>query len=260
MNIASHKVKSPLRYPGGKSRAVIQILKCIPPHVTTVCAPFLGGGSIELALAARGIEVYAYDNFKPLVHFWNELLHHPKQLSKQVQQFYPLTKAQFYDLQKNYDNLSTQQKTAAFYALNRASFSGVTFRGGMSPHHPRFTKKAITQLATFTVNHLHVDCMDFKASISKHPHDFLYLDPPYYNAQKLYGDSNDSTSFNHAALANLLHQRNNWILSYNDCSYIRTLYKGFKIKPLKWNYGMNASKRSNEILVFSDNLHYLFNS
>jgi DNA adenine methylase len=249
-----HKLKSPLRYPGGKSRAVTQILKYIPPDVETICAPFLGGGSIELALAAKGIEVYAYDNFEPVIHFWRELLRHPKQLCSQVQRFYPLTKTQFYHLQKNFKILPAKQKAAAFYVLNRASFSGVTFRGGMSPYHPRFTKKCIEQLATFDAKHLHVACLDFKPSIAKHPHDFLYLDPPYYNSQKLYGDNNENVSFDHAILAHLLHQRNNWILSYNDCSFIRSLYKGLEIKPLHWKYGMNTSKRSNEILILSKDL------
>ena len=244
-------LKSPLRYPGGKSRAVKQILSYFPENITTVCSPFLGGGSIELALAQKGIKVYAYDNFKPLINFWQELLQHPKRLRNQVKGFYPLSKSQFYILQKN-EKLPKEKQAAAFYALNRSSFSGVTFQGGMSPNHPRFTRKGIDSLATFKASCFHVAHMDFTQSISKHPDDFLYLDPPYYNAAQLYGNGNFSNKqFDHVQSATLLKTRTRWILSYNDCAYIRRLYKGHKIVKLHWSYGMNKNKQSSEILIFS---------
>ena len=67
-------MKTPLRYPGGKSRAIKHILPHIPPDCGELCSPFLGGGSIELAVAERGTKVHAYDIFKPLVWFWESLL------------------------------------------------------------------------------------------------------------------------------------------------------------------------------------------
>ena len=62
--------KSPLRYPGGKSRAVKQVLALLPRGLDLLCSPFLGGASIELACAGRGIAVRGYDSFQPLVAFW----------------------------------------------------------------------------------------------------------------------------------------------------------------------------------------------
>ena len=59
----SSLIKSPLRYPGGKSRAVKHILPYFPENTTTVVSPFMGGSSVELNLAAKGIEVYASDKF-----------------------------------------------------------------------------------------------------------------------------------------------------------------------------------------------------
>ena len=47
--------KSPLRYPGGKARAVEQILRVIPDTETTLVSPFFGGGSIEIAAADIGL-------------------------------------------------------------------------------------------------------------------------------------------------------------------------------------------------------------
>ncbi|MDA8215915.1 MAG: DNA adenine methylase [Nitrospiraceae bacterium] len=64
-------LKSLLRYPGGKSKAIDIICKLIPEGTTELCSPFFGGGSVELACTSKGIRVYGYDIFEPLVEFWH---------------------------------------------------------------------------------------------------------------------------------------------------------------------------------------------
>jgi DNA adenine methylase len=68
------RVKSPLRYPGGKTRGVKEIIKYFPPGLNRLCSLFLGGGSIELELANKGVEIFGYDIFEPVVTFWQVLL------------------------------------------------------------------------------------------------------------------------------------------------------------------------------------------
>ena len=243
---------SPLRYPGGKSRAVKQILEFIPPNIKTICSPFFGGGSIELALASKGINVKGFDVFAPLVNFWQVLLRSPKELSKNVRQLYPMTSSKFYLTQREYKSIRGRIKqAAAFYALNRASFSGTTLSGGMSPDHPRFTEKGIDSLSCFKVDNLTVDNSDFKDALRENENEFLYLDPPYMNGKALYGEKgNAHKHFDHRALFDVLKKRDGWILSYNDCEKVRRLYDGHRMLTLKWGYGMNNTKRSNELLIF----------
>jgi DNA adenine methylase len=246
-------LKSPLRYPGGKSRGVKEIIKYFPAEVDRVCSPFLGGGSIELELVSRGVEVFGYDIFEPLTDFWQELLKNPDKLSKRVKEYYPLTRTKFYDLQKTFHNLKNKEDRAAiFFVLNRASFSGATLSGGMSPNHPRFTPTAIDYLSRFKTDNFHVEKADFKTSLAKHKEDFLYLDPPYLIESKLYGvKGNTHRDFDHEGLAEILTKRMGWILSYNDCPEVRKLYAGFRMVVLHWAYGMNANKKSNELLIMS---------
>jgi DNA adenine methylase len=247
------QIKSPLRYPGGKTRGIKEIIKYFPPGLDKVCSPFLGGGSIELELANRGVEVFGYDIFEPVVTFWQVLLTDARGLATFIKQFYPLTPSKFYSLQKEYFKIKNKKKrAAAFYALNRASFSGTTLSGGMSPNHPRFTKPNIEQLANFKIDNLHVSRADFKKSLTKHKNDFLYLDPPYFIESKLYGKNGDThRDFDHDGLAAIITKREGWILSYNDCPKVRTLYKGFKTLTPQWVYGMNKDKKSNELLILS---------
>lgn len=247
-------VKSPLRYPGGKSRAVNQIMGLIPRDLESICSPFVGGGSIELACASRGIEVHAYDAFEPLVEFWQVALEDAALLARGVSKHYRLSRTEFYALQKQFYDIDERfERAAAFYALNRASYSGTTLSGGMSPGHPRFTESSIERLRNFEIDNFNVKLADFTESIPAHSDDFMYLDPPYANGEKLYGDSgNMHHEFDHEALADLIRSRDGWILSYNDCDKVRSLYDGFTFQDVDWAYGMANNRASNEVLILSD--------
>tara|TARA_R100001509_G_scaffold164204_1_gene140967 strand:+ start:2206 stop:3099 length:894 start_codon:yes stop_codon:yes gene_type:complete len=196
-------MKTPLRYPGGKSRAVKYILPLIPEDCGELCSPFLGGGSVELAVAERGTKVYGYDIFAPLVWFWEALLEDPERLSSisdsyRVEKEYdhkgkierkkglPLESfRQFRDEIK--EELSKKDPQFSFdlaakvYAINRSSFSGATLSGGFSKRasYARFTDSSIDRIRNFKEPNLLVQRMDFKQSIARHPNAFLYLDPPY---------------------------------------------------------------------------------
>jgi DNA adenine methylase len=57
--------------------------------------------------------------------------------------------------------------------------------------------------------------------------------------------------FNHALLFDLIKTKNNWIITYNNCDYIKNLYKDYVIIHVNWSYGMNTSKISSEIIIIS---------
>ncbi len=256
MLVLRKEPRSPLRYAGGKSRGIIKISSFIPHETDVIYSPFLGGGSIELACVNNGITVYGYDNFKPLVEFWQCLLNNRIKLAKIIKEYYPLSKDRFYELQKSQHRSQSKYKRAAiFYVLNRSSFSGTTMSGGMSPNHPRFTISSIERIENFQIKNLHVEQADFKESIPKSKDNLLYLDPPYLIDQKLYGNKGDlHCGFDHEGLAKILKNRDNWILSYNDCSQIDKMYDAFEFYYPKWKYGMSNNKNSREVLILSNDL------
>jgi DNA adenine methylase len=248
--------RSPLRYPGGKNRAVKSIYSFIPENETKLCSPFLGGGSIELACTKR-MKVHGADIFEPLIAFWKTLLEKPEQLAKRVEVYLRnWSRTEFYNLQKRYLHLESElERAAAFYALNRSSFSGTTLSGGMSPGHPRFTESSVQRLRDFKANNFEVELADFREVIPKYADHFLYLDPPYMNGQALYGIKGDThKTFEHESLAEMLLKRDRWIMSYNDCEEIRKLYKDYRILPIEWIYGMSKDKTSKEILILSPDI------
>ena len=270
--------KTPLRYPGGKSRAVKTILPHIPVDCKELCAPFLGGGSIELAVAARGTRVYGYDAFRPIVWFWRALLENPEVLAQTSDSFRRLSVynhkgniekkkglpkksfIQFRDeIKKELNKPSPQfsyDLAAKVYAINRSSFSGATLSGGFSERasYARFTDSSIDRIREFSQSNLTVECLDFKDSIKKHPNAFMYLDPPYMlsdkQREKLYGKSGDThADFDHEGLFELLKDRKDWVMSYGgEAKKILQMYEGFDIIDLsgEWAYGMKNVKSAQE--------------
>lgn len=270
--------KTPLRYPGGKSRAVKTILPHIPVDCKELCAPFLGGGSIELAVAAQGTRVYGYDAFRPIVWFWKALLQDPIKLAKISDSYRVLNnyehkgktetkkglpKQSFIQFRSEIEKelkkpnpKFTYELAAKVYAINRSSFSGATLSGGFSERasYARFTDSSIERIENFKQPNLTVECLDFKDSITKHPDAFMYLDPPYMlsdkQREKLYGKKGDTHSdFDHEGLFEILKDRKNWVMSYGgEAEKILQMYEDFDIIDLsgKWTYGMKNVKSLKE--------------
>ena len=258
------QVKSILRYPGGKQRAMKILADFIPRDETEICSPFLGGGSFELYCAsALKMRVYAYDTLSPLVEFWQTLLKNPSRIADCVAGYLPeLKKETFYRLQRTQSWIDGKpERAAAFYVINRASFSGCTLSGGMSPSHQRFTPKSVERVREFPAGavkpYFHVKEMDFEDSINLHQRGMIYADPPYWlRNQNLYGDrSSARESFDHQKLHDVLISRGGrWLLSYNDCEEVRKLYDGHVMVAPTRSYGMSKNKKSRELLILSKRL------
>jgi DNA adenine methylase len=268
-------MKTPLRYPGGKSRAVKYILPHIPEDVPRLCSPFFGGGSVELAVANRGTEVVGYDKMKQLVWFWQGLCGDNNRLADEVERLreqYTIrngdtvtgcSKDSFHQYREDLKIetfMFSYERAAKYYAINRASFSGATFSGGWSERasYARFTESSVQRIRDFKAQNFRVDYADFEYAILWHPKAFLYLDPPYLlqgSQNSLYGVNGQLHSgFDHQKLYELLSDRTDWVMSYNDCKEIRDLYCDRKIIEAKWAYGMkNIGKKtmgsSSEILI-----------
>lgn len=243
-----------LRYPGGKTRAVNILYKYIPENTKTVISPFFGGGSFEIFLANKNIKILGYDNFYPLVCFWKAVLNDKERLIKLVKDFYPLRKNEFYAVQKNIAFLVDETEIGAvFYVLNRCSFSGTGLSGGMSSNHPRFTPSSIERIEKFNTK-FQIEYMSFDKSIIKND-GLIYADPPYLVEQSLYGNKGDMhDGFDHLLLAKLLNERENFILSYNNCEQVHSMYHKHKFIYPEWSYGMGNSKQSKEVLIISKDI------
>lgn len=246
-------MKSPLRYPGGKTRAVKLLTERIPHGTKTLLSPFVGGGSFELS---TGLDVKANDLFVPLYTFWSVLKSNPDELERRVRALMPVEKETFMRLRRSILEIRDPvDVAAAYYIINRCSFSGSTFCGGFSKEAStgRLNESSLKTLRSVNLDRFdfsNLDCCDF---LNAHPESdgtFVYADPPYYISTYIYGKDGDMhESFDHVRFANTIKRRKDWLLSYNDCEYIRELYSDCIIEPVSWSYGMNAKKPSSEVLI-----------
>lgn len=263
--ISFNENKSPLRYPGGKSRAckIIEetINNCKPiSKFKRLISPFFGGGSFEFYLQNKYyLDVIGNDKFEPLYNFWVNIKYNKKELSNVLRTLRPVTKEQFLNYRQLIANkdIDSLKRAAYYFVINRCSFSGATLSGGFSKEssEKRFTSNSINNILSLNLSKIVFENKDFIEFLDKYYQDdeetLIFLDPPYYlNNPKLYGDNGDLHEyFDHKALFEILKKRKNWVLCYNDCDYINKLYTDYEIYNVNWSYGMNKSKESSEIII-----------
>lgn len=256
-------MNSPLRYVGGKTRACKILDEILTTHfdmnhITTIISPFFGGGSFEFYLHNKySYNIIANDKFTPLITFWNASKSSNNALTNNLYTYENVTKNMFHEMRTNIMSESGLQQATHYFIINRCSFSGATLSGGFSQEasKKRFTKSSVDRIATLMLDNFTFFNQDFTEFLDEHneQNSILFADPPYYlDSSKLYGVKGDlHEQFDHEKLYQILSSKSNWILTYNDCPYIRNLYKDYKIIEATWSYGMNKSKKSSEIVIIN---------
>lgn len=256
--------KSPLRYPGGKTRACKKLDLIMKNHFNVsefnnLISPFFGGGSFEFYIQNNyKLNIIANDKFTPLYNFWNICKTNKEQLCIELtKKINMIDKDTFISLRKQImEEKNILNQSIMYFIINRCSFSGATLSGGFSVEasKKRFTQSSIERIRNLNLSKFNIYNLDFEKFINKHQdkQNLLFLDPPYYleKASILYGNNGDMhETFDHKKLYNCLSTKQNWIMTYNNCEYIKNLYKDFKIIETSWSYGMNKSKKSSEIVI-----------
>ena len=253
-------IKSPLRYPGGKSRAVETIAKLIPDF-DEFREPFLGGGSVFVYVKQRypNKKYWVNDLYSELYKFWTMTQKDVNALIDKVYQWreqYSIGKELFQFLNKNLTHFNDLEKAAAFFIFNRVTFSGTTLSGGYSESAftGRFTESSIKRLNDLAkvINGTKITNNDYEELVKKEGENvFIFLDPPYYSATKsaLYGkNGNLHKSFDHKRFAeNMKKCKHKWLITYDDSEYIRGLFSFANIIPWNLTYGMrNITENSDQ--------------
>ena len=252
-------MKSPLRYPGGKTRACKTLDEIINEKgfdKSVVISPFFGGGSFEFFLCNKyGSKLIVNDKFKPLISFWKSVQTRKVELCSELRKLLNVVSKSIFSTMRDTIMEDTDDfiQGYKYFVINRCSFSGATLSGGFSTESSkkRFTESSIKRTEDLNLNDVEFHNLDFETFL-KGKKGLIFLDPPYYlnENSKLYGKNGDMhENFNHEKLFQVLNKRKNWIMTYNNCDYIRDLYKNYEIREVKWSYGMNASKESSEIVI-----------
>jgi DNA adenine methylase len=258
---------SPLRYPGGKTRACKIIDEIIIKYFNLdnfniLLSPFFGGGSFEFYFQNKyGYKLCVNDKFTPLYNFWYQVKIDKYELCNELKKIKIITKEDFINYRKTILELNDNilQQAIQYFIINRCSFSGATLSGGFSEEasNKRYTVSSIDRIEKLNFNNIEIYNFDFEHFINTYSNDksIIFLDPPYYldKNSKLYGNDGDlHNNFDHEKLFNIIKLKKNWIITYNNCDYIKNMYKEYIILNVNWSYSMNKTKSSSEIIIISN--------
>ena len=238
----NYSYKSPLMYPGGKSRVCKKIRSYIPTDLTTLVSPFMGGGSIELNCACNNIKVIASDNFEPLVNFWQYFISDANKVIDIVLKLFPLSyeetvyyyKNELKPNQKNfYGNIySDLERAAIFLLMNKQSFRGLAL--SRTPQKKYLEASAniemFEKLRTWYNPNINVHNNDYRTTLDQYNGHFMYFDPPYVEKEDYYGSKSINNHFDHHEFKDRISCLDNrWVLSYLKHDLIIGLYQDFNI-------------------------------
>jgi len=267
MAIKIPKIKSPLRYPGGKSKALKQILPIIP-RFKEFREPMVGGGSVFFSLKQlnSNSSFWINDLNKELYFFWKYLKEKPEELIKEISKLkeeYKEDGRKLYEIL--FDKKSDFERAVRFFILNRITFSGLAEAGGYSEQafKTRFTDSSIERLkkASKVLQNTKITNKDYEKSLFEAGEEvFIFLDPPYYSTKKskLYGKKGKlHEEFNHERFVEVMRKcQHKFLITYDDSPEVWKLfdYPKFFIYPWKLQYGMNnykqkTAKKGNELFI-----------
>ena len=272
-------LKTPLRYPGGKSRAVTKMAQYFPDmrEYVEFREPFLGGGSVAIHMTKMypHLKITVNDLYEPLINFWVNLQTFGDELTKELKNLkitncnQDSARCLFAEM-KDVINDSTKtdlERAVAFYVVNKCSFSGLTESSSFSAQasDSNFSMRGIEKLPEYSeiISHWHINSYSYEYCFRTDVHDglFMYLDPPYDIKDNLYGKSGAMhKSFDHVKFAADCDEHNNinMLISYNSDQLVKDRFKNWSASEFKLTYTMRSvgeymrdQQERKELLLFN---------
>ena len=264
------KYTTPLRYPGGKSRA-IKFLSQHLPKIESYREPFLGGGSMALYVTQTypNTDVWVNDLYYPLYAFWMTLRDHGQQLCDDLRELktelgesYDAHKMAFDDAKDKLNN-DIYESGFNFYVANKCSFSGLTANSSFSKQASRanFTFRGIDKLPALSelIQGWRITNQSYEELLYGR-NAFVFLDPPYAIKDNLYGNKGDMhKSFDHEWFAaQACASEQDCMITYNSELFIKDRFPDWYQKDWDLTYTMRSSgtytkdqKKRKELLLLN---------
>ena len=269
--------KTPLRYPGGKSRACTKMDPYFPDlrNYTEFCEPFLGGGSVAIHVAKKypHLKITVNDLYEPLINFWVQLQQFGSELTDTIRNYKSThpnpdsAKELFLECKNriNDKSLDCIERAAAFYIVNKCSFSGLTESSSFSKQASisNFSMRGIEKLPQYSeiVSHWHINQYSYE-HLMENVHDglFMYLDPPYDIKDNLYGNKGSMhKGFDHDQFAaDCAAHDIPMLISYNSDQLVKDRFNDWNVAEFDLTYTMRSvgeymreQKTRKELLLFN---------
>ena len=276
-------LKTPLRYPGGKSRAITKMAQYFPDFnkYTDFREPFVGGGSVAIYVTKMHphLDVWINDLYEPLVNFWRQLqecgVELRDELTKQKEAYNaPDTARVLFTSSKeriNSSDCSPFDRAVAFYIVNKCSFSGLTESSSFSAQasESNFSFRGIDKLPEYQeiIKDWRITNHSYEYLMGQELHEgvFMYFDPPYDIKDNLYGKKGEMHKrFDHDKFAHDCdYHTMDIMVSYNSNQLIRDRFKGWAAAEYDLTYTMRSvgeymrdQQKRKELLLLNYETHH----
>lgn len=215
---------------GGKKALRDLIISVFPLYYERYIEVFGGGGWV-LFHKPPGNDFEVYNDFNGLLtNLYRCVREKPSDLIDAL--YFVLNSREDFNIVKDAlarDSIESDViKAAYFYQLIRYSYaSGLTSFG--SQPHDMWSNFPLIEQAHRRLSKVVIENKDFEKLIRQYdrPVSFFYLDPPYYETEKYYKNVGEGgfQEKDHIRLRDtLMNIEGKFLLSYNDCDFIREIY------------------------------------
>ena len=247
------KLSAPFGWVGGKSKLANDIVRLMPMH--DVYIEVFGGG-LNVLYAKPKIKLEVVNDINgELINLHRMIRNRPDSLSFYLKQFF-ISRELFYDMKfERFKPRNNIERAAIYYYLLSQSFGSMGSTFGMQTKARRKPKDIYKSFRKWS-NRLRfttIENMSFEKLIDTYDRDdaLFYCDPPYFMTEKYYKNTGGFGVDEHKLLAEKLRSiKGKFLLSYNDCEFVRELYDGFNIvssKEIDYTLGKNVHKNSKRV-------------
>ena len=269
-------LKTCLRYPGGKSRAVAKMDPYFPDlrNYEEFREPFIGGGSVAIHITKKypNLSIWVSDLYEPLVNFWKNLQSSGDNMKdllldlKSKNNTPDKARVLFNDAKVsiNDKNQNDLERAVAFYIVNKCSFSGLTESSSFSPQasNSNFSIRGIDKLPEYSklISNWKITNLSYEFLMEESENAFVYLDPPYDIKDNLYGRKGSMhKGFDHDKFATDCDACNLCqLISYNSDQLVKDRFKDWNAAEFDLTYTMRSvgeymreQKTRKELLLFN---------
>ena len=256
--MSNKALKTPLRYPGGKSRACTKMEQFFPDfsRYKEFREPFLGGGSVALHISKMypQLSIWVNDLYEPLVNFWQTIQDDGENLQYMIWSLknkYPdrdTARELFLESKEKINNeeLPSRDRAAYFYIVNKCSFSGLTESSSFSAQasESNFSYRGIEKISGYQkiIENWKITNLSYEDLLTDWEGAFIYLDPPYDIKDNLYGKSGAiHKKFDHDKFAEDCDKHTaHMMISYNSSQLIKDRFKEWSASEFDLTYTMRS--------------------
>lgn len=246
---AEKRVKPILRWPGGKTRLLPEILPLIPTH-RLYCEPFAGGLAVLLAKERSKAEV-VNDTNGTLVSLYRNVQYHLPAVIAEIE--YVLnSRRTLHDFLKQ-PGLTEIQRAARYLVCNKISFAGdchsfaVSRQSGGAGISRTNAQEAIKELNQ-RLDKVVIENIEYDHCIRLYdsPETFFFMDPPYLKAKisAYKGWTEEQLTKFRQQLDTVKGQ---WVVTVDGSEFNRRLFSDFRIRKVETKNGcVNAGKHGKQ--------------